>query len=161
VDVDSVTWSKDRWTEAGQPEAEHFAAMTAILRLHVVVVGALDRALRAHELSRTGYLIMATLRISQHRTMTITSLGRSLLLHPTTISVAVDQLATRDLLDRRTCPEDRRTVQTSLTGRGTAVMDSVTNALADGHYGLSGVSDRLAITLTEVIRQVRQSLGDQ
>ena len=56
---------------------------------------------------------------------------------------------------------DRRTVLASLSPAGDKVISTASGALARGGYGLDGVSDRLAITLTEVVRQVRVAIGDE
>jgi DNA-binding MarR family transcriptional regulator len=87
-------------------------------------------------------------------------LGRRLTLHPTTISLTTDQLQERGLVTRKPHPTDRRTTLASLTPDGVRTLTTVNQSVGGSHYGLDGVSDRLAITLTEVIRQVRGALGD-
>jgi len=69
-------------------------------------------------------------------------------------------LQTRGLVDRGPHPSDRRTVLATLTRPGRRI-DQDQRCLAAGGYGLDGVSDRLAITLTEVVRQVRVAIGDE
>lgn len=159
--MDSIDWARERWSDAGEPKPDHLAAMAAILRLSQLVGAALDRSLREHEMSRTGYLILASLRITRDRTLAMSQLGRRLILHPTTISLVVDQLQTRGLVERRPHPSDRRTVLAILTGEGARVLHEISVAVSGTSYGLDGVTDRQAITLTEILRQVRVAIGDE
>ncbi len=157
---DSIEWSRERWAKAGEPAPDHFAAMAGVLRLSNLIGAGVDRVLKGHDLSRSGYLVLATLYISRDKTLTMTALARSLMLHPTTISLVVDQLQGRGFVNRDQHPTDRRTVLASLTKVGTKALREANVSLAEAGYGLGETSDRLAITLTEIVRQVRSGLGD-
>ncbi len=135
--------------------------MAAVMRLHQVVGAELDRALREHDLTRTAYLILCTLRIAGDHTLPMGQLSRRLMLHPTTISLVADKLEKRALVTRAPHPTDRRTVLATLTGEGVAALADANRTLAQAGYGLPEVSDRLAITLTEVVREVRERIGDR
>jgi DNA-binding MarR family transcriptional regulator len=158
--IDSIEWSRLSWQDSGQPEPDHFAAMASIMRLHQIVSSALDRLLREQDLSRTAYLVLVTLQLTSSKSLPMSQLGRNLILHPTTISLTVDQLQQRGLVARKPHPSDRRTTLAALTPEGDRILTSVNKSVGGDRYGLNGVSDRLAITLTEVIRQVRNGLGD-
>jgi DNA-binding MarR family transcriptional regulator len=157
---DSVEWSRRRWAEQGQPDPDHFAAMAAVLRTHQVVTAALDRTLRVHDLGRTAYLLMSTLEMSADRTRPLGQLSKQMMVHPTTVTLVIDQLEKRDLVSRAAHPTDRRTVLATLTESGEALMHKANEALAEIDYGLPGVSRQLAVTMTEILRQVREKIGD-
>jgi DNA-binding MarR family transcriptional regulator len=158
---DSIEWSRRRWSETGQPDPDHFAAMAALLRTHQVVGAALDRTLRAHDLSRTAYLLMSTLQMSGDRTRPLGQLSKHMMVHPTTVTLVIDQLEKRDLVTRAPHPTDRRTVLATLTDAGAELMTKANDALAEIGYGLPGVSSQLAVTMTEILRQVRERVGDE
>jgi DNA-binding MarR family transcriptional regulator len=158
--MDSIEWSRLRWSASGQPEPDHFAMVAAIMRLHQIVVSNLDRLLKDQGLSRTAYLVLATLILAKDRTLTMSQLSRRLILHPTTISLVTDQLQARGLVERQAHAGDRRTVLAALTEDGVRVLTETSEALAVKDYGLDGINDRLAITVTETIRQARVALGD-
>lgn len=158
---DNIEWSRERWVAAGEPAPDHFAAMAALMRLSNLMGATIDRIVKEHDLSRTAYLILATLYISKDRTLTMTALARRLMLHPTTISLVVDQLEKRALVTRSQHPSDRRTVLAGLTKTGAKALREANTDLAEAGYGLGATSDRLAITLTEVVRNVRVVLGDE
>jgi DNA-binding MarR family transcriptional regulator len=158
--MDSIEWSRLRWLESGQPEPDHFAMVAAIMRLHQIVVSNLDRLLKDQGLSRTAYLVLATLMLAKDKTLTMSQLSRRLILHPTTISLVADQLQDRGLVERRAHATDRRTVLAALTDDGVRVLADTNAVLAVKDYGLDGINDRLAISVTETIRQARVALGD-
>jgi DNA-binding MarR family transcriptional regulator len=159
-ELDSIEWSRRRWREIDGADSDHFAAMAGLMRLEQMVGSAVDRTLREHNLSRTAYLVMVTLRLDRQRTLTMGQLSKRLLLHPTTVSLMTDKLQNRGLVQRNPHPTDRRTVLATLTDEGTDMLAIATRSLADVQYGFGGVSERMATTLTEVIRHVRNDMGD-
>lgn len=159
--MDSIEWSRQGWQEHGEPLPDHFAAMAAVLRLGQLLSSSLERLLKEHNLGQTAYLMVATLHLARDQTLAMSELGRRLLLHPTTISLTTDQLQARGWVERRPHPSDRRTTLATLTPEGVRALKTVNESLAGQNYGLGGASDRLAITTTEVIRQMRNELGDR
>jgi DNA-binding MarR family transcriptional regulator len=159
-ELDSIEWSRLRWREFEGPGPDHFAAMAGLMRLEQMVGSAVDRILRENNLSRTAYLVMVTLRLDRQRTLTMGQLSKRLLLHPTTVSLMTEKLQNRGLVERKPHPTDRRTVLATLTDEGTEALATASRSLADAQYGFGGVSDRMATTLTEVIRHVRNGMGD-
>jgi DNA-binding MarR family transcriptional regulator len=79
--------------------------------------------------------------------------------HPTTITLVVDQLEQQRLVTRLAHPTDRRTTLVRLSEAGRQVADEATEALAEARFGL-GVDKDTAIELVEVLRRVRRQLGD-
>lgn len=160
MDADAVEWIRRRWQEESLPEPDHFAAMAALLRTHQTVVAGLDKTLRGQNLSRTGYLLMSTLRMSRSHTRPLGQLSKHLIVHPTTITLVIDQLEARGLVSRAAHPTDRRTVLATLTADGIAAVDKASKELAATGFGLQDVTPQLTITLTEILRQVRVKIGD-
>ncbi len=157
---DSVEWMRQRWLEHQAPRPEHFAAMASLLRTTVVMTEELDRVLKDCQLSRTGYLILITLQMSREQTRPLGQLSKALLVHPTTITVAIDQLESARLVRRVPHPSDRRTILARLTGEGLQVAERASDALAQIGFGLHGISDATASRVTADLRKVREALGD-
>ncbi|HWN36094.1 MAG TPA: MarR family transcriptional regulator [Pseudonocardia sp.] len=160
AEADAVEYTRQHWAESGQPAAEHFAAMGALMRTHQLMVNEMDRLLKPHNLSRTAFLLMATLLMSREHTRPLGQLSRHLMVHPTTVTLVIDQLAGRDLVTRRPHPTDRRTVLATLTDEGRRVVAKASDDLGAAQFGLSGVSESLAQRLTGVLGQVRTKMGD-
>ena len=158
--ADSVEWMRQRWVEHEAPQPEHFAAMASLLRTSVVLTEELDRVLKESQLSRTGYLILITLQMSQEETRPLGQLSKALLVHPTTITMAIDQLEKTGLVRRVPHPTDRRTVLAELTPAGRQAAERASAALAEVNFGLRDTSEATAARVTADLRKVREALGD-
>jgi DNA-binding MarR family transcriptional regulator len=131
---DAVEWMRLRWAEHQAPQPEHFAAMASLLRTAIVLTEEIDRVLKASQLSRTGYLIIITLQMSREQTRPLGQLSKALLVHPTTITMAIDQLEKAGLVRRVPHPSDRRTIfdiSAATASRITADLRTVRQALGD------------------------------
>ena len=121
---DSVEWMRQRWLDQDEPKPEHFAAMATLLRTTILVTDEMDRVLKECQLSRTGYLILITLQTSGEQTRPLGQLSKVLLVHPTTVTMAIDQLEKPGLVCRVRHPTDRRTVLARLTPEGGGLADN-------------------------------------
>jgi DNA-binding MarR family transcriptional regulator len=157
---DPVEWSRQQWIAHDQPAPDQFTAMVAILRTHQAMTSAIDATLRTHDMTRTGYLLMTTLQLSREGTRPLGQLSKHLMVHPTTVTLALDQLEKRKLLKRKPHPTDRRTILATLTPTGRELLDKVTKALSDTDYGLTGVDVKLSGRVVDVLREVRGHIGD-
>ena len=134
--------------------------MTAILRTQQAMTSSIDATLRTHALTRTGYLLMTTLLLSRDATRPLGQLSRHLMVHPTTVTLALDQLEKRNLVKRSPHPTDRRTILAGLTPAGREVLNKATKALADNDFGLTGVDSALSSRVVEILGEVRERIGD-
>jgi DNA-binding MarR family transcriptional regulator len=157
---DPVEWSREQWIAHDQPAPDQFTAMIAILRTHQAMTASIDATLRTHELTRTGYLLMTTLQLSRDGTRPLGQLSRQLMVHPTTVTLALDQLEKRKLVKRNPHPSDRRTILAVLTPAGQQILDQATKALADNDFGLTSVDRELSRQVVDVLGNVRGHIGD-
>jgi DNA-binding MarR family transcriptional regulator len=157
---DSVEWMQQRWLEHGAPRPEHFAAMASLLRTTILMTEELDRVLKKWQLSRTGYLILITLQMSREQARPLGQLSKALLVHPTTVTMAVDQLEKAGLVRRIPHPSDRRTILAQLTSEGHQMAERTSVALAEVGFGLGDISTATATQVTTDLRKVREALDD-
>jgi DNA-binding MarR family transcriptional regulator len=157
---DPVEWSREQWIAHDQPAPDQFTAMVAILRTHQAMTASIDATQRTHELTRTGYLLMTTLQLSRDGTRPLGQLSRHLMVHPTTVTLALDQLEKRTLVKRNPHPTDRRTILAVLTPAGREILDKATKALADNDFGLKGVGGELSRHVVDLLGDVREHIGD-
>lgn len=158
--TDPVEWVRERWVEQQLPDADRFAALASMLRAHQALTTDLDRRLRPFGLNRTMYLLMVTLSLSREGSRPLGYLSRYLMVHPTTVTLVVDQLERRHLVQRQPHPTDRRTSLAVLTTAGRELTGEATAALAEGGFGFDGVDDRTLTRLTQSLRSVRRAIGD-
>lgn len=157
---DPVAWTRERWAEEGEAAPEHFAAMAALMRAHQQMTAVLDEVLKGHDLTRTGYLLLSTLRVARARSRPLGRLGRQMMVHPTTVTLVIDQLEKRGLVQRTRHASDRRTILAQLTPEGEAAVSRASADLAEHGFGLGGIDATQAIRLTDELATVRRAQGD-
>jgi DNA-binding MarR family transcriptional regulator len=100
---------------------DQFGAWRGMLRVHATVFRALDRALLAdHGFGIDAYGVLITLVTAPDGTLPIGELGQQRNLSPSGVSRSVDRLAKIDLIERRTNPDDGRSLLVGLTPQGLA-----------------------------------------
>ena len=157
---DVIDWMRAEWTERRDSAELEFVTTMALLRTHQWVVRAMDQELRSLRLSRNAYLILTSLQLSEGRTRPLGKLSKYLMVHPTTVSMAVDQLVKAGLVERRAHTTDRRTVLATLTPAGLDVVEDANNRLAGVRFGLASVDTETLESLVEQLQLVRRAVGD-
>ena len=158
-EFDPLDWVLEHWQAQDRPDAEHFLAVSALFRTHQAVTARQDELLKQFDLTRTGYLLMVTLFLSKDQSRPLGQLSKQLMVHPTTITLVVDQLEERRMLARAAHPTDRRTTVVKLTKAGRDLADKVTAAMAKVNFGIPITQD-MAVELVELLRNVRREIGD-
>ncbi len=158
--ADPVAWTRGRWSEEGQAAPEHFAAMASLMRAHQQMTAVLDEVLKAHDLTRTGFLLLSTLRIARARSRPLGRLGRQMMVHPTTVTLVIDQLEKRGLVQRTRHASDRRTILAQLTDEGERAVSHAAADLAAHGYGLGDIDTEQAARLADELGVVRRAQGD-
>jgi DNA-binding MarR family transcriptional regulator len=161
MEPDSIAWMRMRWEESGAPAPSQFAALASVLRATAIMTEEVDRVLKEQNLTRTGYLVMVTLQMSDGFARPLGQLSKRLLVHPTTVTMVIDQLENAGLVERKPHPTDRRTVLAVLTPAGSKAASAASAALSDVGFGLPGIDDATADRITADLRLVRRSLGDK
>lgn len=159
-ETDPVEWTRRHWAEAGQVEPDHFAGMGALLRTNQAMTAHLEAALKPLELTLTAYLLLTTLLMSRDLTRPLGQLSKHLMIHPTTVTLLIDQLEKRDLVRRTPHPSDRRIVLARLSPAGQRLTVKANDAAAEHGFGLGTLDGMRARQLTDILRSVREDLGD-
>ena len=82
------------------------------------------------------------------------------MVHPTTVTLAVDRLEKKQLVKRHSHPTDRRASLVTITHDGRALADEATVSLSRHDFGLPGLTPSQARSLTATIARVRAIAGD-
>lgn len=159
---DPIDWTRARWQQSGLGEHEDaFLAMGSMMRLHRLMADGIESTLKPLQLNVTDFMLMVTLELNEEHSLLISRLARSLLVHATTATLAVDRLEARELLRRSPHPTDRRAIQVSLTDAGRRLVREGKDRLAEVQFGLPGTSVEAQRRLLKVLDQTRQLLGDR
>lgn len=96
------------------------------------------------------YEILQQLQEAEGGTSLLSEVARGLVVHATTVSIATERLAARDLVVRHGHPSDRRATLVTITDDGRAVADAATAALTEVGCGLRGLTDDQLASLADV-----------
>jgi DNA-binding MarR family transcriptional regulator len=142
------------WPDADQ---NAFVAVGSLLRAQRIVRRRLENigAVRAYGLSFTRLEILGLLYYNQEQPLPMTAIGSWLVLHPGSVTSAVDQLVKQGYARRIRPEEDRRTVLAELTDEGRAAVEACMPQIAVDRFGLSGLTDTEVNTLVQLLFKVR------
>jgi DNA-binding MarR family transcriptional regulator len=133
-----------------------FLAMSSVLWLHRSMRAVVDDELKIScRLRLIDYQILKALHNTDAGTHLLSEVARQLLEHATTVSIASDRLAERDLVTRQAHPTDRRATLVIITEEGRKVADAATDALSRVNFGLTNMTPAQAKALTDIIAGVR------
>ncbi len=136
------------------------AAVTSIMRAQQILLGEIDGILRPFGLSFARYEALVLLMFSRRGSLPMSTMGERLMVHPTSVTNAVDRLEQDALVRRVAHPTDRRTTLVEITAEGRARVERATTALMAVDFGLRGLDPRETERLTELITLLRRAAGD-
>jgi DNA-binding MarR family transcriptional regulator len=131
-----------------------FRAWRAFLYAHSAVVGTLDQELlRSYGLSLNQFEVLTWLRIAGRGGLRMSDLASRVVLSPSGVTRAIDQLERRSLVERCIFEGDKRSYLVTLTPGGRAFLRKVTS----GH--LQGVREHFLRHLSRTqLRQLAAAL---
>jgi DNA-binding MarR family transcriptional regulator len=157
---DVVAWSRHVWTEAGLPSADYLALFASIGRIDQIVTQAIEQVLKPFNLGVSRYLLLNTLLLTKAGALRMNRLGWHMMVHPTTVTVVVDQLDRDRLVVRKTHPNDRRAILVELTPAGRALALQASKALAESRFGFPALPKHTVAEMLEILTTIRVTAGD-
>ena len=158
---DPVQWMRFYAEQQNDDDPSVFLAMTSVLRLHHLMSTAVEQTLRTEfKISLTDYQILKALQLSDAGTWLLSRMAWHLMVHATTVTLAVERLEAKQLVKRHSHPYDRRATLVSITADGRELADEATRTLSRIDFGLPGLSPSQARALTATIARLRAGAGD-
>jgi DNA-binding MarR family transcriptional regulator len=158
---DPVQWMRLYWEQQNREDPGAFLVMTSVLRLHHLMTNALEHNLRTKfKISLTDYQILTALQLSETGTWLLSRMAWHLMVHATTVTLAVERLETKRHVTRHSHPHDKRTTLVTITDEGRQLADAATDALARMDFGLPGLTAPQARSLIATIGRLRAGAGD-
>jgi DNA-binding MarR family transcriptional regulator len=118
----------------------------------------MEATLAEFSLGMSQYLVLMTVLLSETGERRLSHISRHMMVHPTTVTVVIDQLEKKGLVKRKGDPTDRRVILAKLTAAGKAVTREATVALADINFGFPDMGESQTQGLIEQLAELR--LGD-
>ena len=139
-------------------DAAPMGVIGRLSRLARVIDTELQRTFAEHDLDRSSFDVLATLRRND-RPLTPAELMRSSMITSGAVTQRVDRLAARGLVARTPSPTDGRVVHVSLTEEGRAAIDrALPDHVANEHRILAALDDGERQALADVLRRLLTSL---
>jgi len=134
-----------------------YEAMCSVLRLHHLMTSAIDAELKTgFRLRLIDYLTLRALEDSDSGTEPLGRLAQQLGVHVTTITIATERLADRNLVRRRAHPTDRRATLVGITREGKSLAGAATTSLSNVDFGLTGLTASQTRSLIGLMERVRE-----
>lgn len=142
------------WAERiGDASAMRLA--TSIMRVQQLLISQFDRALRPFGITFARYEVLQLLSFSRTGELPLSRIGERLMVHPTSVTNAIDRLVEQGLVRREVDAADRRRVLASLTADGRRVLKRATAELMAIDFGLGSLTVEEREQAYDVLRLVR------
>jgi DNA-binding MarR family transcriptional regulator len=138
-------------------DASSMRVATSIMRVQQVLIAELDGVLKPLDLTFARYEVLRLVSFSRAGRLPLSMIGQRLMVHPTSVTNAIDRLTDSGFVERIPDDEDRRRVYASLTTEGKRVLRRATKALMDIDFGLGVLGAAERESLFTVLRSVRRA----
>jgi len=155
---DPIAEAFRQWTTHEWGEEEAMAATTSIMRAQALILSRVDAALAPFGLTFARYEVLALLQLTRTGALPLGKMGMRLMVHPASVTNAVDRLADAGLVRRRPHPTDGRTTLAEITDAGRDVVTRATKELAAIRYGLDDLSDDDCRQITDIFEDLRRGV---
>jgi DNA-binding MarR family transcriptional regulator len=156
---DPIERAGQTWEQRFGP-ASAMRAATSVFRVQQILLARFDDTLKPHGLTFARYEVLVLLTFSRTGELPLKVIGSRLMVHPTSVTNAIDRLVAAGYVRRRPNPDDGRGVLAGITDAGRAVVTTATAALTDLDFGLADLSEDERAALFDILRQVRLGAGD-
>lgn len=141
-------------------EAGSMKLATSIMRVQQLILAELDAALKPHGITFARYEVLVLISFSAEGSLPLSKIGERLMVHPTSVTNAIDRLESQGLVRRLPDEADRRRTFAELTDDGVDVLTSSTKALMAIDFAIDGLSVKEQEQTYELLRTLRSSAGD-
>lgn len=133
---------------------------TSIMRVQQLILSELDAALKPYEITFARYEVLVLISFSSEGSLPLSKIGERLMVHPTSVTNAIDRLEAQGLVKRRPDAADRRRTFAELTAKGKDVMEASTKALMSIDFAIDGLDAKDQEKTYELLKALRSSAGD-
>ena len=136
-------------------DASSMRVATSIMRVQQLLIAEFDGVLKPLDLTFARYEVLRLISFSREGRLPLGTIGERLMVHPTSVTNAIDRLAASGFVERTPDDADRRRIYASLTTSGKRVLRRATKALMDIDFGLTALDGPERERLFGVLRTVR------
>jgi DNA-binding MarR family transcriptional regulator len=156
---DPIERAGETWEQRFGP-ASAMRAATSVFRVQQILLARFDEVLKPHGLTFARYEVLVLLSFSRTGRLPLKVIGSRLMVHPTSVTNAIDRLVAAGYVDRLPNPNDGRGVLAGITERGRAIVEVATEQLTDLDFGLDDLPAAEQDELFALLKRVRLGAGD-
>lgn len=156
---DPIDRAAELWEE-NFGDATAMKVVTSVMRVQQVLLSRIDAALRPFGITFARYEVLVLLTFSRTGRLPLSKIGERLMVHPTSVTNAIDRLEAGGLVARVPDSVDRRRTLAELTEAGQLVVREATAALQQNRFFLDDLAAADADQLYALLRGTRAAAGD-
>jgi DNA-binding MarR family transcriptional regulator len=156
---DPIERAGEHWAERFGP-ASAMRAATSVFRVQQILLARFDEVLKPLALTFARYEVLVLLIFSRRGELPLKVIGSRLMVHPTSVTNAIDRLVAAGYVARRPNPADGRGVLASITDDGRRVVEKATAALTNLDFGMADLPEAEREELFALLKRVRLGAGD-
>jgi DNA-binding MarR family transcriptional regulator len=156
---DPIERAGEYWEERFGP-ASGMRAATSVFRVQQILLARFDEVLKPLVLTFARYEVLVLLTFSRRGELPLKVIGSRLMVHPTSVTNAIDRLVAAGYVSRRPNPADGRGVLAAITDDGRRIVDKATAALTDLDFGMADLPEAERAELFDLLKRVRLGAGD-
>lgn len=151
---------------AGQLWSQHFGdptamkVVTSVMRVQQLLLAELDAMLKPFDITFARYEVLVLLTFSRTGALPLSKIGERLMVHPTSVTNAIDRLEAQGFVRRVPDSVDRRRTLAEITPAGKRVTKRATKTLTSADFGIIGLPGGDRDRLYALLRDLRASAGD-
>ncbi|MBC7630637.1 MarR family transcriptional regulator [Aeromicrobium sp.] len=154
IDRAALLWEKHIGTSTSMRLA------TSIMRVQQLIIADLDAALRPLGITFARYEVLVLLSFSATGQLPLSKIGARLMVHPTSVTNAMDRLEGQGLVRRVADKADRRRTFAELTAEGKKVLAEATAKIMAIDFAIDGLGVGQQDQAYDLLRHLRASAGD-
>jgi DNA-binding MarR family transcriptional regulator len=156
---DPIERAGDIWSRhIGDPTSMRLA--TSIMRVQQLISSELDAVLKPLGITFARYEVLQLLSFSATGQLPLSKIGERLMVHPTSVTNAMDRLQSQGLVRRVADETDRRRTFAELTDEGHRVLKEATAAITAIDFAVLGLSPEQQDQTYQLLRHLRAAAGD-
>lgn len=159
LEFDPIERAGQIWSRhIGDPTSMRLA--TSIMRVQQLISSELDAVLKPLGITFARYEVLQLISFSAAGRLPLSKIGERLMVHPTSVTNAMDRLESQGLVRRVADDKDRRRTFAELTDDGERVLKDATAAITAIDFAIVGLSPEQQDQTYELLRHLRSSAGD-
>jgi DNA-binding MarR family transcriptional regulator len=157
---DSILVSARLWQEQQVQMRDVMFAVGSLERTTKLLNSSIDKLLEPFNITFTRFTVLSRLYWTESGQLTLGEIAELLVVHPTSVTSAIDRLERDGFVRREPHPSDRRATLATITKSGRDLVRKATPHLLDARFGFNDIDDGTLEALTLVLRKVRKAAGD-